>query len=1578
MKRSHVISHLRSTLLSVAAFAAASSVYAVNLPDVPLFTASGAPPIVMLNVSRDHQLFYKAYNDFSDLDGNDSGAWETTYKHSIKYYGYFDYEKCYTYDNSNGRFSPHHATSDRKCNGQWSGNFLNWISMSRADIMRKVLYGGLRSTDQDGTTVLERAHLPTDAHSWAKYYYGDGSGNRPSLNELTPFSEPAATTATLTLAAETVTRKNYALPSGFAKIGDQLKIYLSNRTYYAVATCASFSDTNTWNADGSCDGGNTFTLDFGVSTALVAGTYTVANLSKQGVTFCNTTFDTTNQSQTTTNPPLIRAARGNYALWAANEKSQCSWLNEYRNAQSSFGGVRSNGNRYGTGAGILSGIPASAENPSSAARGLTLSGAGPNFTARVQVCVSGLLGGESCKLYPNGNYKPVGLLQKYGEASTNGGKPSIYFGLVTGSYKKNISGGVLRKNAEVALSNGTDATQDEINPNSGRFTGASGILKTLNALKIYGWNYSDRSYLNSDTCNYQQIGIIPSGGSNSQGSPATEGDCSSWGNPMSEMYVESLRYLAGLTEVSAFAYDHANSKDAAVGLSDPVTGSNRHDPITSQNYCSPLNILAINASVSSYDTDQIDAAFTFDTLATYTNAVGAGEGITSAYVGRSGTTYDGLCTLKSVGALASVNGICPEAPSLEGGYGIAGAAYYAHTHRIRTTPAIGDQDTTSYKVTTYGVALATNVPRIDVTVGGNPVVIQPAYRLDRSDVATGRFGTGTIVDFKEVEKTSTSGKYYINWEDSNQGGDYDQDVIGLLSYTINGNQISVTTQVIAASTGSPQGFGFVISGTSADGPHFYSGIYNFTYNLDRTGIAVTGSDVGTKIENGGCKSCNDQSDRTARTAAFAATGSTGTSLKDPLYYAAKWGGFKDSDGSATPNNQAEWDSKLVDGSASSAGDGQPDNFFYVTNPGALEQSLSAAFEAIVNASAASAVATNSSSLQSGSTIYQAVFNPKSWEGDLRAFSVGLDGTIGTRTWSAAEQLPAADSRKIVTVHGDTRLGIPFRWARLSATQQASILGSDTNTSVGQNRVDYIRGDGSNEGTGATQFRQRLTSKLGDIVDSNPLYVGVPSGQYSSQYLYLPAYLNASYYGWRAARTTRTPMVYVGANDGMMHAFNASTGQEQLAFVPSEVYSNLGGLSSPAYKSSHKFFVDGSPQAADVQYGTSWKSVLVSGMRQGGKGLFALDITDPSSFSETNASSLVLWEFKGSDDADGDMGYVFAQPLIAKLANNKWAAIVGNGYNSTNQKAALFILFIERSGTTWTSNYKKIVVDNVGSNGLAGVTGFDANADGMPETLYAGDLKGNMWRFDVSSSDPDLWSASLLGEACTTDAATCPAVGKQPITTPPEITRHPLNVDTPLVYFGTGKYLEIADISSTQVQSMYGIWDRGAQVPRSDLLVQTISNTSTGRTVTDEDIDWSTKKGWVEDLPASGERVTGAPFVISGVLFYNTLIPSSSPCKFGGSGYFMAVDYANGGLLSWAVFDTSGDNQFTNADVPSAGVETGLAPGGTRLLLPSGESTRGVAITNPTDLTQDSKPRPTPTDLRGAGGSRISWRELIPR
>jgi type IV pilus assembly protein PilY1 len=1523
----------------------------LSIPDIPLFVSRPVAPIVMLDVSRDHQLFYKAYNDYTDLDQD--GNIETTYKHSFDYYGYFDPYKCYNYNTSTTQFEPSATTTDKYCSGNWAGNFLNWVAMSRADVMRKVLFGGKRSTDTATATTLERANLPGDAHSWAKFYNGS------DLNKLTPFANSTAAAVSVT-ASSNLSGTSFALPLGssFGYIGDQVMITVSStQKLYGVITSISSSNV---------------TLDFRDSTSLAKGSYTVQNLSRDGISFCNTTPTLTGYSQSTTQPPAIRVARGNYALWSAAEKWQCKWSEEKSNTQSGFsGGIRSNGNRYGASSTILSAIPSSAENPSSASVGLMQSGmTTPDYVARVQVCVSSLLGTESCKLY-NSAYKPVGLLQKYGE----GANPRIFFGLTTGSFAKNISGGVVRKNANLSLSGNTPSSNDEIDSSSGVFTSYNGIVQTLSALRMYGFSYANSEYITGDGCTYQQIGIVTSGGATAGGSPAQEGNCSSWGNPMSEIYVESLRYLAGQSSSSAFSYTQSGSKDAAVGLATPVTWS---DPLNNSNYCAPMNVLVFNASVSSYDDDQTASAFTtgtnWGTLSTWTNKVGVGESISgnNYFVGSNGTTSDGVCTAKTVSNLSDVTGICPEAPSLKGTYGIAGAAYFAHTNAIRASlgPA---GDTTPYTVNTYGVSLATSVPRITIPVNGQNVVIQPAYRLD---LGSGKYGTGTIVDFKVINQTATSGTFYVNWDDSNQGGDYDQDVLGLIKYTVSGSSITVTTQVITASTNNPQGLGFIISGTNKDGPHFYSGIYSFSYT-DPTSPTVTATDASTKINaSGGCNSCTDQTDRTARSATFNVTGSgSASALQDPLYYAAKWGGFVDLHKTGKPDTTDTWDSKKVDGSLGS--DGQPDNYFYVTNPGALEQALDTAFTAIVSASAASAVGSNTTSLTAGTTIYQARFNPLNWTGDLVAYAVDPSTGYLTQKWSAQTGLvsPDANARVVLTTRSDTRAPTAFRWGNLSTAQQALIQGSDTATTA-QNRVDYLRGSSANEGGTPNTFRQRPVTKLGDIVDSAPIYVGTPEGQYSSPTRFLSAYLTSDYSTWRATVNTRSPIVYVGGNDGMLHGFDAATGTEKLAYIPSQVYSNLINLSSQAYNSNHRYYVNGSPEVADAKFSTGWKSVLVSGMRKGGMGVFALDVTQPTNFTEGTPSSVGLWEFTSSDDSD--MGYVYGTPLIAELANGKWVAIVGNGYNSANGNAALFIINLEKTGSGWAAtDFKKIVVDNTGSNGLAGVAGFDSNLDGMPESLYAGDLKGNLWKFDVSDPNPSNWRIALTGSplavACTDATDPCPTSKRQPITTTPSVSRHPTNTATAMVYFGSGKYIENNDAvvtTTSQVQSMYGVWDNNAVTKRSGYLVQTISSSGSDRTITNLPVDWTTNTGWVENLPASGERVLSSPSVLSGTVFYNTFIPSQSSCDFGGTGYLMAVRYDNGGLLP---------SIFVGKDQTIAGVPVGGALGGSTILTVGTGAKTAVAISNITKL-DPANPQPPVTPLNPGlfSGTRISWRELIQR
>ena len=1506
---------------------------AINLATSPLYIGGNVSPLTMLDLSRDHQLSYKAYNDFTDLDQD--GVIETTYKHSINYYGYFDSYKCYSY--SSGMFVPQLVSMNKYCSGQWSGNFLNWVTMSRIDVVRKLLYGGMRSTDTAAQTVLERAYITTDARAWAKYYNGS------DIAQLTTFNPPTTTT---TIAATIDKNKTQAIPaagdttfqfssapSGIS-LGDQIKLAIDSSNY--VIGVVNDIQNN----------GKDIIIRVsakGISGSGSAENWTIQNLSSTGISFCNLTAGSTsgtNQySDTNTNPPLMRVAQGNYALWNANERWQCYWYEQKNNTQAGFGGTRSNGNQA-----PLSGLNASAENPSQTTKGLGTGSALGQYIVRVEVCDPALLGNEKCKKYPSNNYKPIGLLQVYGDSDL------MKFGLITGSYTKNLSGGVLRKNL-ASITDEINVTTDgtfKTPPSSGS------IINTLNKLRVYGYDYNTGYYNDHDQCPWQLTSF-------------TEGNCTSWGNPVSEIYLESLRYLAGKTANSSF---NVTGNDKISGLIS-ATWSN---PLDTNNYCAPLSVLIFNASVSSYDDDQMVSPyndFGIDAVA-QTKLIGDQEGITgnSWFVGNNGTSNDGLCTAKTISNLGSVSGLCPEAPTLHGSYLMAGLAYDAHINKIRSDLTVPSQDLKSLKVDTYGVALATNVPKIQIPVPahtGQFVTILPAYRLDLSSNGSGPFGAGTLVDFKVVAQdlAEGTGTFYVNWEDSQQGGDYDQDVWGIISYQISGNTITVTTDAISASTVNGQGFGYIISGTTNDGPHFHSGILAFDYN-DPTNVTVKDGDGntlngGTFINTtGGCKDC--QVDNPPTSVTYTLGSSSADLLKDPLWYAAKWGGFKENPDNANnlPDLVAEWDSKTAAGTAGS--DGIPDNYFYVINPGALEDSLNKAFVAILESSSASSVATNSSSLNTGTRLYQARFNSQNWSGQLLSYQ--LNNTTGQiiqpPVWDAGQIIntQSPSTRQIITYDRDTAGGMAFTWSAINGltdkTQRDALNAGNPGDSRGVDRVAYLRGDATNEGFAATNFRQRPTSKLGDIVNSNPWYVGAPQAGYPD-----PAYQS-----FRTTYLGRTPHVYVGANDGMLHGFNANTGNEVIGYVPGKVYTNLSKLTDQNF--SHRYFVDGSPMVGDAQVGGGWKSVLVGGLNAGGQGYYALDVTDPTQFSESNAANLVLWEFTDKDDPD--LGYTYNQPMpisdqvpdaaqIRKMKNDKWAVIVGNGYNNSKAEtgeivctasstptgcttsltghAVLYILFLQGPASgTWTPGTNFIKIDTgAGSlsspNGLATPLPVDIDGDDVVDYVYAGDLQGNLWKFNLTDSNPANWTVALSGSPLFTakDASN----NVQPITSAPVVTPHPNGGF--MIDFGTGKYLEGADIDPSnfpyKTQTLYGIWDKGdgTTVAGSTLVQQTVigtvnNNGTTYRLTSQNPIDWIAQKGWYLDLPTSGERVAYNPLLRFGRFVAVTLIPSNSPCEFGGTSWLMELDYLTGSRLATSPVDVNGDTKFSEADLVTISTESG--------------------------------------------------------
>ena len=1620
--------------------------YALTLSQEPLFLIGSVQPQVMLDISKDQQLYKRAYNDYSDLDND--GQFETTYKHSIDYYGYFDHHKCYNY--SGGIYVPVSETANKYCSGQWSGNFLNWATMTRMDAVRKLLYGGKRSTDTGSDTILERAYLPTDAHSWAKYYNGS------DIAQLTPYDPPIAPTAIRSdnsnnSAGIGTGLKKYRIGSDTNKfsVGDQVVIKdhdtPSNYMIGAVS-CVDGTGINMYNSiasnANSCLGSNN---ELGVVVEKTGGTtggsnkdWDIYNYTQTGITICNTTLGGSspqNLSQTNTNPPLMRVAQGNFALWAANERWQCLWRDESsspgEDTGSLSGATRTNGNRA-----AITGLYASSlgpnQNSSTGKIDNTPTSAYGDFNVRVRACVNSLIGKEKCKLYPSGNSKPIGLLQVYGDPN------QIQFGLMTGSYTKNISGGVLRKNI------GT--FNDEVNTGTdGTFTSTVGIAKTLDRMRLYGYSYSDGGfYNNADNCAWQLTSI-------------TEGSCSTWGNPMSEIYFESLRYFAGKSAI--YNYTNSGSKDATLGLPQPAWS----DPLINAKYCAPLNTLVINASVSTNDFDlagtSMSAINSGSTAAALANQVGTGEGIAggSYFIGANGGINNELCSAKTVGNLGSIYGICPEGPTLLGSYLMPGMAYQARTNRIRTDLTVPADDTKSLKVTTYGVQLSTNVPQIRIALLNETqpkVIIQPAYRLFNSSPQ----GGGSLVDMKIVNQVATtntaSGLVYLNWEDSEQGGDYDQDVWGVLTYCLttvsNGcgtgtaaGKVYVTTKIIAESTVQGQGFGYIISGTTQDGPHFHSGIEGFNFT-DTTNISVTGGS-GHIDSDGGCNGC--QLADTATTATYTLGSNSASALKDPLYYAAKWGGFNDVNSNGTPDSAAEWDVLLEDGTPGS--DGIPDNYFLVSNPLGQERALNAAFLKILKDSSASAVATNSSSLNTGSRIYQGRFSSTSWSGQLLSFRLNsANGTILSAAtpppgwdandqpypeWDAGQKINAQlpDDRLILTM-GGAGSGANFAYGNLSSGQQDA-LNQDAYSNLdkcGPERVAYLRGDDTNTGSGTFtcslgnpttpstifRFRHRDVSMLGDIINSNPVFVGPPSAGYADAD-------HPGYSAFHASFKDRKPVVYVGANDGMLHGIDTSVntvtnvptadaGKEVLAYVPSMVYGNLSQLTDSKYTASgnHRYFVDSSPMVADVctancttSASAVWKTLLVSGLGAGGKGFFALNITNPDVsaqnsattplFSLGNAANIVQWEFK----SDVDLGYTFNNSpsklnnnqakQIAKFENGRWGVVLGNGYNSIDGKAVLYVLFVNGptgSGGAWQGggvDYVKIVADApVGKdNGMSVPVPFDSDGDGLVDTVYAGDLKGNMWKFDLSSSSAASWtSASLVFVA--KDASN----NRQPIINAPEVTLHPTSGT--MVLFGTGKFLEPSDSSSTAVQTFYGIWDNGSTVGgRSVLTPQTISTDGNYRIITPGcgasplPACPSPSQGWYSDLPSSGERTTGSSKLVSGNIFFNTFIPSVSPCEFGGTGWLMSMNYLTGSMPTYGVFDSNQDGKIDSLDTLVSGTQVGAALGGTTLikgststLINGSAGTTGVGVSSTTD-------GKTPTTLLnfGAGsGGRITWREII--
>ncbi|MBT2141032.1 hypothetical protein KK141_15905 [Dyella sp. LX-66] len=726
-------------------------------------------------------------------------------------------------------------------------------------------------------------------------------------------------------------------------------------------------------------------------------------------------------------------------------------------------------------------------------------------------------------------------------------------------------------------------------------------------------------------------------------------------------------------------------------------------------------------------------------------------------------------------------------------------------------------------------------------------------------------------------------------------------------------------------------------------------------------------------------------------------------------------------------------------------------YFSAANPQLLVDQLSTILTSInTRAVPATTSAMNSAVLVAGALGFNLGYSSAEWHGSLQAMAVTPRGEIAAMAWDAGALLDRMDpaKRHILTStrksDGSFKGGIAFKtFSDLDSAGQTLLSGSpasvDATNDTGQTRVDYLRGDRSKE---TTTFRTR-NHLLGAIIGSQAVYVSYPSSGYRNTWPTGSPEQSAvagdaadcaaqtpltchTYEAFVQNNVSRKPVVYVGANDGMLHAFDASmttdssgnvvpttgAGKELFAYVPRAAYANLGNLT---VKNNFKFMptADGIPVTRDVYFGSAtttpvttsagWHTLLVGGLRLGGRGVYALDVTDPSSMG----TAKVLWEFNadaptqtawsdGSTSNPGgnpaNLGYTYGQPNIGRLNNGKWVVLVPGGYfpdctkapftgancsspaAASNTYSSLFVLDAQTGKLIRELKTPDASHSGAASHGLSSPVLGDYNDDQIDDVAFAGDLDGNLWRYDLSSSDPNNWAVTLAFQPAT--------AGAQPITSMPRLFADPAT-NKFIVVFGTGKYLGVGDNTSgsATTQSVYGIRDNGTTVTRSQLVAQTLSEATAddGKTIarglTDNPVA-STKGGWYFDLGPStssaGERVVVTPGALfdTGRAVIQTLIPGTNdPCNASIQGALMVVNAAtggaNGGLSAPGVSGWTGTGKYVVGGRVNDPRTTGTVPlvttvGGGSVLVP------GLKLTGSNHV----------LNINDAVWRRRSWRQII--
>ena len=1426
---------------------AADSPELPSVSQTPLFLSGGAPAMVMLVMGRDHTLFTEAYNELTDLNNNKKlDQKETRFDPSYEYYGYFDSYKCYTY--ASDLFTPNNFITDNledtDCKGNWSGNFLNYVTTSRIDALRKALYGGYRVDDPaTGGATLEASYVPADAHAWAKGY----DPKDPLQNAGFKISKFTKYKDTQKLFFARINDSESGMPKIRVLDVDMLKSKhsLSDADYNALRP---------WHWAGS--------------------------------------------AKPVARTAIVKPTSDNGALLQLKENlTDCS----------------------GNNCKPSSDLPSMSDNPLS------------TFSVRVKVCSDASLlssdtrNKEQCstKKYTGGGYKPVGLLHEYGESNR------AEFGLITGSYQKNLDGGALRRNiADFSKELNADGTFNYKNADG---SGVKGIVYNLDKLRISEFNMSfkiDKDPAKSYWAYYGGLEYDKNKSCYMKFSPLSiNGECQDWGNPIGEILAEAMRYYHNETgPTTAFTYTADGTAPALTAETwiQPMADTNKVKQLTrsgkARPYCAkPFNLVISNEQVS-YDGDNVTGPSSLN-WKDEADTIGKKEGLEgkSFFMGDNGvqTTEIGLPTAKELKTLSTVRGM-PTEPTKKGSYSIAGVAFWGNKNKIPFPQDVKDttQKDKTNVVKTMTVGLAPPLPAIKIN--GGKITLMPIAKsvkkwasndwtsvknpsdwwkwsggtsdIDPSETATQP--TSEIVDVAFDSISDNEGTFKVSFADVEQGADYEMDMQASYYYKLDGKTLTVSVTSEFAEGDIEQHAGYVISGVGEkDG--LYLEVRDVPdCSMKATKVGAEGSvlyykDTGNVVDNGitkylppyrsawfdwtsndVCKQANALQPETAnkktvtRTFTVPDDAVAAQVMKSPLWYAGKWGDFSyDATKSPFPPNLGS--------------DDTPSGYFQVTNLGRISIELSEALNSLDEKKySASAMSTSSYILSDDSLLFSSSFSPNGWLGDLTASSLKADGSLSNSDeykWSAAILLSkaATSSRKIYTKGSEFKKETLPKSQIIQLAQKAggNNLTSDDQEAYGKNLVDYIRGVKSYEATEepTTGFKLRDRGSisvnvqgtlqsgkavLGDIVNSTPTF---------------------------AKDTKNKPFVIVGANDGMAHVFDATNGKELYAYVPSPLLdgsgSNLGAYTQVGY--SHQSYVDGNIAVANITEDSKSMTLAVGSMGFGARALYALDLSDVTSLGESTAK----WEF--THDA---MGYNRASPAIVKMnlgGTLSNVVIASSGYNASaqngkNPEGTLFILNA-KDGTAYHTLSTGV------KSGLSEPAIVDKDGDGKADLAYAGDLLGNLWKFDLQDSDKTKWSASKLYSS------------GQPITSRP--TAGPGPDGGVMVYFGTGKYLETNDPETTTTQSVYGIWDKpgsSTTVEQKQLEKRVVSSDAFSRSLkTTDTFTWGDKNkmGWYFDLPESGERVIANPEYVNGKLNVITMIPTVSDpqCDGGGKGWIMQLD-----------------------------------------------------------------------------------------